>query len=124
MPAWEALVLTWEQLSVLPLRWKASLKEWRCIYYIFDTANGKGYVGSAYGDDPEIGDDKNLLGRWENYAALGHGGNKLLIGRKPEGFRFSILQRVSPDMPPADVIRLEGTWKDRLHTRQYGLNEN
>ncbi len=39
-------------------------------------------------------------------------------------FAFSILQRVSPEMDPADVIALEGSWKERLHTREHGLNED
>jgi hypothetical protein len=35
------------------------------------------------------------------------------------------LQRVSPDMDAADIIALEGSWKQRLHTRQpHGLNDN
>lgn len=118
MPAWEELDLGWEELAVLPSRWRAALSQWRGIYYIFDTSDGKAYVGSAYGAD-------NLLGRWRNYAASGHGGNRLLRQRDPGHFRFTILQRVSPDMDSADVIRLEATWKDRLHTRAPdGLNDN
>jgi hypothetical protein len=85
---------------------------------IFDVSDGKGYVGSAYGDG-------NLLGKWQEYATLGHGGNTLLRKRDPRQFRFSILQRVSPDMDANDVIRVEGTWKDRLHSRfPRGLNDN
>jgi type I restriction enzyme, R subunit len=39
--------------------------------------------------------------------------------------RLSILQRVSPDMDAADVIRLESSWKLRLQTRHpLGLNDN
>jgi hypothetical protein len=118
MPPWDEISLTWEQLGVLPLRWKSVLSQWRGIYYIFDTSDGKGYVGSAYGDG-------NLLGRWLNYAASGHGGNTQLRRRDPKNFRFTILQRVSPDMEADDVIRLENTWKERLHTRQpFGLNDN
>jgi hypothetical protein len=118
MPAWEDISLSWEELRVLPTRWKSRLSEWRAIYFIFDTSDGKGYVGSAYGES-------NLLGRWMNYADRGHGGNVLLRKRDPNCFRFSILQRVSPDMDAADVIRLEATWKERLHTRQpFGLNDN
>lgn len=118
MPEWDEIELSWEELGVLPTRWTAKLSEWRGIYYIFDTADGKGYVGSAYGES-------NLLGRWLNYAARGHGGNKLLRQREPRNFRFTILQRVSPDLPATDVIRLEGSWKRRLHTRApYGLNDN
>jgi hypothetical protein len=118
MPPWDEIDLAWDELRVLPSRWRAALSQWRGIYYIFDQAAGKGYVGSAYGD-------ANLLGRWVNYSGTGHGGNTLLRQRDPRNFRFTILQRVSPDMDAADVIRLEGTWKERLHTRQpFGLNDN
>jgi hypothetical protein len=118
MPEWDAIDLTWDELRVLPTQWKSRLSEWRGIYYIFDTSDGKGYVGSAYGES-------NLLGRWLNYADRGHGGNRLLQQRDPRGFRFTILQRVSPDMEAHDVIRLESSWKQRLHTHKpYGLNDN
>ena len=117
MPPWNELYLTWEDLRILPSKWKAAIAEWRGIYFIFDESDGKGYVGSAYGTD-------NILGRWLNYAATGHGGNRQLRERDPKSFRFSILQRLSPDMDADDVIRIEGTWKERLHTRDHGLNEN
>ena len=118
MPPWEKIMLTWEDLGVLPARWRAAIAEWRGIYYIFDVHDGKGYVGSACGR-------QNILGRWLNYAASGHGGNRLLRERDPKNFRFSILQRVSPDMDEADVVRVESTWKERLHTRApRGLNDN
>ena len=118
MPEWNAINLSWDELRVLPNRWKAALSQWRGIYYIFDTSDGKGYVGSAYGED-------NILGRWLNYAVSGHGGNRLLRKRAPRNFRFTILQRVSPDMISSDIIRLESSWKERLHTREpYGLNDN
>jgi hypothetical protein len=74
MPEWDAIDLSWEELGVLPSRWKSKLSEWRGIYYIFDISDGKGYVGSAYGES-------NLLGRWLSYAARGHGGNRLLRQR-------------------------------------------
>lgn len=74
--------------------------------------------GSVYGD-------MNIYGRWAQYAATGHGGNKLLMSRDPRSFHYSMLQRVSPDMVSADVINLESSWKERLHTREpYGLNDN
>ncbi len=118
MPEWDAITLSWEELGVLPSRWKSALSHWRGIYYIFDSSDGKGYVGSAYGE-------ANIYGRWSNYAARGHGGNSLLRKRDPRTFRFSILQRVSPDTNATDLIRLESTWKERLHTRQpFGLNDN
>lgn len=65
------------------------------------------------------------LGRWFNYTASERGGNRLLEHRDPRNFRFSILQRVSPDMEADHVIRIESLWKQRLHTRKpYGLNGN
>jgi GIY-YIG catalytic domain len=118
VPAWEEINLTWEELSVLPNRWRTALSFWRGIYYIFDTSDAKGYVGSAYGQD-------NLLARWQTYASGGDGGNRELRGRDPRNFRFTILQRVSPDMPIEDITKLESSWKQRLHTRlPYGLNAN
>jgi hypothetical protein len=117
VPDWDKLIVPWDELAILPRSWKNALKHWRGVYYIFDTSDGKGYVGSAYGD-------QNLLGRWKGYAKTGHGGNKKLKGRKPENFIFSILELTSPIANEADVIALEGRWKTRLHTREYGLNEN
>ena len=94
------------------------MSQWRGVYLIHDRSDGKAYVGSAYGEE-------NLLGRWRNHAPTGHGGNKLLRRRDPANFRFSILERVSPDAAPADVVRLEASWKERLHTRSpSGLNDN
>ncbi|MBK8457967.1 MAG: GIY-YIG nuclease family protein [Phyllobacteriaceae bacterium] len=118
MPPWEEINLSWSDISILPSYWKAILSQWRGVYLIFDSHDGKSYVGSAYGAS-------NILGRWVNYSNTGHGGNSLLRERDPRNFQFTILQRVSPDMPPDEVIKLEGTWKERLHTRQpFGLNEN
>jgi hypothetical protein len=118
VPEWSELDLTWAELRVLPTKWRNKLSEWRAIYYIFDASDRKGYVGSAYGSE-------NLLQRWLNYAATGHGGNRLPQARDPEKFRFTILERVSPDMDADDVIAQETTWKRRLHTRSPdGLNDN
>lgn len=118
MSKWDAIDFTWDQLRVLPTRSKSALSQWRGIYYIFDTSDGKGYVGSAYGES-------NLYGRWVNYAARGHGGNRLLRQRDPRNFRFTILELVAPVRDAGDVIRLEASWKERLHTREpYGLNDN
>lgn len=118
MPEWNDIELTWEMLGVLPTRWKSALSQWRGIYYIFDSSDRRGYVGSAYGES-------NLLGRWLHYAASGHGGNRLLRQRDPRTFQFTILQRVSPDMDATDVIQLESSWKRRLHTyAPNGLNDN
>lgn len=123
MPEWYDVVFPWEQLSVLPTPWKIKLSQWRGIYYVWDGSDGKGYVGSAYGHD-------NILGRWvKGYGASGHGGNSILMQRVKEGhhpkFVFSILELVAQSMSFEDIVKLESTWKNRLHTRApHGLNEN
>lgn len=116
MPPWDRLVLSWVELQAIPSSWEAKLREWRGIYFILDVSDGKGYVGSACGTE-------NIHGRWLNYGKSGHGGNKKLRSRDPANFRFTILQRVSPDMDREDVIELEHAWMDRLHTRTCGLND-
>ena len=118
VPEWKDILFHWEELGVLPSPWRIAISQWRAIYYIYDISDGKGYVGSAYGAN-------NLFGRWLNYAVSGHGDNRLLKMREPNNFRFTILERVAPDMDGSDVIRLEETWKKRLHTRfPSGLNDN
>lgn len=118
MPAWNEMSFTWDELRNLPAAWWSKLAEWRVIYYIFDDSDCKGYVGSACGAN-------NLSNRWKNYADSGHGGNRLLQGRDPSHFHFTILERASPDMKPRDVVALESSWKIRLHTRgKCGLNDN
>ena len=117
MPPWGELVLSKSDLDALPRAWSAALSQWRGIYFVLDETDGRGYVGSAYGND-------NIYGRWRVYASNGHGGNVGLKNRAGNSMRFSILQRVSPDMEPADVIARENAWKIRLHTREFGLNRN
>ena len=117
MPSWDQLSLTWADLKMLPNKWKSAIGHWRAVYFILDVKDGKGYVGSAFGNE-------NLLKRWQNYAVPGHGGNIQLKKRDPENFIFTILQRCSPDMDNVDVEWLESSWKDRLHTREFGLNDN
>jgi hypothetical protein len=117
-PAWDEIDFTWAELGILPQRMRGALEQWRGVYLIWDASDAKAYVGSAYGT-------ANILGRWESYAATGHGGNKHLRGRDPTNFRFTVLERVSPDMPNDEVIRRERSWKRRLHTAApQGLNEN
>lgn len=118
MPDWKELVLDWTNLGLLPTSWKARLSLWRGVYLIRDSSDGKLYVGSASGAE-------NLLGRWQNYLQLGHGGNKHLRNRNPRNFVFSILQILAHDTPKDEVEAFETSWKKRLQS-QYpeGLNDN
>jgi hypothetical protein len=69
-PGWEEIDLSWEELSILPTRWRGKLAELESDLLHLRYIDAKGYVESMYGDE-------NLLGRWVNYAATGHGGNRL-----------------------------------------------
>jgi len=114
-PGWRELMLTGPEVRHLPTAWAARLREWRGIYLIVDESDGQRYVGAVYGEE-------NLLGRWTTHVAGDRGVTRELRQRNPLDFRFSILERVSPDMLADDVIALEQTWMERLHTRQFGLN--
>lgn len=111
------LTLEHWQLGSLPPSWKQALREWRGIYLIFDRASKKGYVGAAYGDE-------NVLGRWQEYYRTGHGGNRQLRPLDARHFMYSIIQLLAPDTPTQQVLDLETSWKKRLHTLEFGLNDN
>lgn len=118
MPHWRDLLIKWQEISTLPQSWRVALSHWRGIYFIYDSSDGKGYVGSAYGAN-------NLIGRWDYYSQVGHGDVVDLIDRDPRNFTFSILERVAPGADIAEVVSIENSWKKRLHTyAPQGMNLN
>ncbi|MDP3959786.1 MAG: GIY-YIG nuclease family protein [Pseudorhodobacter sp.] len=114
-PEWRNFVLTAAEVRALPRDWAARLAEWRGVYLIVDQQDGARYVGSAYGAE-------NLLGRWRAHVAGARGVTVELAQRDPASFRFSILQRLDPDLAPDQVIAVEQNWKRRLDTVSHGLN--
>ncbi|WP_179379161.1 GIY-YIG nuclease family protein [Jannaschia marina] len=114
-PDWREMRPTAGMLGALPESWARRLAEWRGVYLIVDTADGKRYVGSAAGEE-------NLLGRWRQHVTGEIGVTVGLRDRDPRRFRFSILERMSPDATPGEVSRREQTWMDRLETVRFGLN--
>jgi GIY-YIG catalytic domain len=117
-PDWDEFVVTAEQIKTLPQSWANRLKEWRGVYLITDEGDkGARYVGSAYGEE-------NLLGRWRAHVKREKGVTAELGKRDPSGFRFSILELVAKSDDKNRVTALENNWKNRLHTRTWGLNRN
>ena len=114
-PHWRNFIISAPLLRSLPRDWSARLREWRGVYLIVDETDGARYVGSAYGEE-------NLLGRWQAHVSGEVGVTAQLRKRKTANFRFSILQLLTHDAEPGDVIRIEQNWMDRLHTRVHGLN--
>lgn len=123
-PGYDNVNVTWRELKSLieTPAWKTALENQKAVYLIVDTKTGKKYVGSAYGDNM-------LLGRWRNYIAIGHGGNKLL---KPldfeyikENFKYSILEIFKSSVDDETIINRESFWKEVLLTRtEFGYNDN
>jgi len=99
------------------LSWVSALSSVNGIYLIRDKSTGKQYVGSAYGEN-------GIFGRWSIYSQNGHGGNKKLKGLNPNNFEFSILEIAPPTSSADEVIHRENRWKDKLGTREFGLNDN
>ena len=116
-PDWDTFVVDASMMRSLPQSWQDRLRHWRGVYLITDESDGARYVGSAYGAE-------NLLGRWRAHVAGDQGVTRALRLRNPATFRFSILQLVSPTAAMEEVVAVENSWKERLHTRAFGLNEN
>lgn len=128
-PGYEEILLSFaelERILIEPRRysaWQTALSSVNAVYLIVDTLTGRQYVGSAYGDG-------GLLQRWKAYVDTYHGGNKLLVAElqaDPETyarFQFSILQILPKTATPDAVVAVESVFKNKLLTRQFGLNAN
>ena len=105
-------------LAGLPQSWHAALESARGVYLLV-TEGGQQYVGSAYGAD-------GFMGRWRQYAANGHGGNRELraLAVDQRDYQVSILETASPEMSAPDIIAREAVWKEKLGVRAHGLNAN
>jgi len=97
--------------------WMIALKSVAGIYRIIDPESGKTYIGSAYGSD-------GIWQRWKEYAASGHGGNKLLKGLDPSRFQWSIVRTLSRVLSAHEVIKLESLEKRKHGSKAFGLNDN
>ena len=116
-PGFAAFECDVESIERLPASWIDTLRNVKGVYLLLDRESGKQYVGSALGQD-------SLWGRWRDYARDGHGGDRELrkLGRRP--YRVTILQAVPMISPDDDVLATESLWKEKLMTRQFGLNAN
>lgn len=96
--------------------WKAALENVKGIYLIADKANGKKYVGSAYGDS-------GIWARWSCYIGTGHGWNdeptKLIesegIEYARKNFRISFLEYRSAKTEDRIMFERERYWKEAYY---------
>jgi len=106
-----------DEMDTMPTSWRTVLSEARGVYLLVCRQTGKPYVGAAYGGD-------GFLGRWEEYAASGHGGNLGMKAHVHKDYAVSILEVASSSATEADICALEAAWKDKLLSMQFGLNQN
>jgi hypothetical protein len=97
--------------------WKAALRSARGVYLLVCPRTREQYVGSAVGAD-------GFYGRWMEYVRTGHGGNIELKSREPSDYQASILEVAGSGLSDADVVALEALWKNKLRSRDMGLNRN
>ena len=104
-------------LAAVPSSWRQALSAVKGVYLLVCPETGRRYVGSA-------GGNAGFWGRWEEYAASGHGGNRRMIDIPSSDYQATILEVASSSASPEELLAMETRWKDKLITRQFGLNAN
>lgn len=104
-------------LAGVPESWRAALSAVSGVYLFTHPDTGKQYVGSAQGAG-------GFWGRWEQYAASGHGGNKRMQDIPTADYQVSVLEVTSSSAGADFLLKMEERWKLKLLTRKFGLNAN
>jgi GIY-YIG catalytic domain len=107
-------------IKTMPQSWKQSLERLKGIYLLTCSVTGKQYVGSASGEE-------GFISRWNHYAEKGSGDNVGLIKHLKEygpTFFVSLLEIASSFDNVSDIRDKETYWKNKLKTKQFGLNHN
>ncbi len=104
-------------LSAVPLSWRQTLSAVSGVYLLTCPETGRRYVGSASGGN-------GFWGRWEDYLASGHGGNKRMIDVPAADYQVAILEVAASSAGPNELAEMENLWKEKLQTRRFGLNAN
>jgi hypothetical protein len=97
--------------------WQEVLRNVKGVYVLVCQATGKQYIGSAKGEE-------SLLGRFFDYARDGHGGDVGLREQTRDHscrYQVSVLAVLNADY---EILAVENAWKEKLMTRQFGLNRN
>ena len=126
---YESTILSFSELETIinePITyddWYFALSNVNGIYLIIDREAGYQYIGSAYGAD-------GILGRWKHYIETKDGGN---IGISTElkirpnaykNFQFTILRILPKTITADEAIHIENLYKQKLCTRELGMNRN
>jgi hypothetical protein len=104
-------------MSTLPPGWISKLMAARGVYLLTCPATGVQYTGSANGSG-------GFWSRWQDYCKTGHGGNVGLKEVNTAPFRATILQVAGSADTADDILAMEQLWKEKLFSREFGLNRN
>lgn len=116
-PGFSGFMSQLSELSQLPFAWKSALSATRGVYLLTCPTTLEQYVGSATGAG-------GFLSRWLDYVGNSHGGNVALKSRNPSDYRVSILQLAGSADTAEDILMMETRWKQKLQSREMGLNRN
>jgi hypothetical protein len=119
-PGFRDFVRPVDDVPTLPNGWQQVLRSVKGVYLLVDVDSGQQYVGSAKGVE-------SLLGRWMSYTDGGDGGDTGLKAAARTGrrnYQVSVLEVVDENTPDDTIERIESCWKNKLCTRQFGLNRN
>jgi hypothetical protein len=116
-PGYTRFLETLASLRTLPLDWATALRAAKGIYLLTCPRTKEQYVGAANGVD-------GFWGRWQSYIATGHGGNVGLKSRDPSDYQVSILEVAGSAATGEEISAMEQLWKEKLQSRDMGLNRN
>lgn len=111
--------------------WKTALSSVYGVYVITDTNNGEQYIGSAYGEN-------GILGRWLVYLKDGYDKDSEYPNKKLKelvkkngieyiaaNFQYTLIETFPRSESGKDkALMRESYWKQVLHTREFGYNDN
>ena len=116
-PGFARFISPLSKIEGLPVAWISALTSSRGVYLLTCPKTHEQYVGSATGAD-------GFRGRWLSYARDGHGGNVGLKSRDPSDYQVSILEVAGSTVTLEEIIAMEDLWKQKLQSREMGLNRN
>jgi hypothetical protein len=115
-PGFSKFIKRLSEIETLPSEWAALLRNQRGVYLLTCPMTKEQYVGKASGQD-------GFWGRWQDYLVDGHGGNIRLRNRTSD-YQVSILETVGNAATDQELDALEALWKQKLQSRDMGLNAN
>lgn len=116
-PGFTRFIRSLGSLLTVPQPWIAALSSARGIYLLTCPRTREQYVGAAYGE-------AGFWGRWQAYITTGHGGNVGLKSRDPSDYQVSVLEVAGSAATIEEIISMEQLWKNKLQSRDMGLNRN